>query len=77
MQTYFRPKSANFAKSKYLSYDTGFLLIHSLKLKKILLAARDPNRRGPLTAGGSHDHRGPLTAGGPCAQPAPEASIPP
>jgi len=37
--------------------------LQSLNVKWIMLAARGPNRRGPLTAGGIHDRRGPWSPG--------------
>jgi len=51
--------------------------LQSLEAKHILLAARDPNRRGPLTAGGSHDRRGLWPSGPLClAQPAQQIATP-
>src|SRR6218665_284680 len=79
LQSYFRPRTADFTKSKYMYFfycTPVFYIILFTHLgaqtsvserKKILLTARDLERWWPLNVGGSHDRHGPLTAGGPCA----------
>jgi len=55
LQSYFRPKTADFAKSKYVSYGTPVstnLLIWVLRLQTLKVKNDSALCQGPLTAGG-------------------------